>query len=278
MKEIRKRYDAAVESYLAAGGCARCRGRLTERRNVSDTLDYTDIQTFPCSACVQGCRECARGHGPCQEHLAGRPGGVPLTQWPAYLEAKAFEESFVPRTGRWARSLTTRGKAHGLEGVIVRWDTGTAQRSVLIADGVGRAAWVSDTRVIVDPDRRVDAAKLWLTLPKTIREFTQIVSMLGLHSGGHAPELAEALADDIAVNRDRVLSIDATAAVPDEERVRWVGQDDEGRWWVTGPVKEGRNLAVNKAGKTSWVDVDAIEMRRFHGRKAIKCGRVANKI
>lgn len=271
MKEIRKRYDAAVESYLAAGGCARCRGRLTERRNVSDTLDYTDIQTFPCSACVQGCRECARGHGPCQEHLAGRPGGVPLTQWPAYLEAVAFEDSYRPRVGRWARSLTTRGKAHDLEGVIVRWDTGTAQRSVLIADGAGRAAWVPDTRVAIDPGREVEAARLWLTLPKTLKEFQRVVSILG-------PSIAKTLAEDIEVNRDRVLSIDATAAIPDEERVRWVGQDDEGRWWVTGPVKEGRNLAVNKAGKTSWVDVDAIEMRRFHGRKAIKCGRVANKI
>lgn len=80
---------------------------------------------------------------------------------------------------------------------------------------------------------------MWLALPKTVREFEQIVSTLG-----QAPELA----DDIEVNRDRVLSIDAT--VPDEERVRWV----------------------------SWVDVDVIEMRRFHGRKAIKCGRVTNKI
>lgn len=160
---IRGAHRMAYQAWEAAGGCAQCRGLGYVERNVSGTLDYSDWQHVPCDAGAK-----------CSAHLTGQYRDAPEYQWAANLE-----ESYKPREMSWARSLTTKGRACGVEGVIVEVDrsaqpwSGVVYTSVKIRPVAGPAVWTKKFVVVPERAGEVFALRLsWCTNSKDVERLS----------------------------------------------------------------------------------------------------------
>jgi hypothetical protein len=278
--EQRERYanlrDAALAAWAAAGGCKSCGGRGVVSVNFSDTLDYSDFVTGPCSKCTDESRQVG-----------------PVHDYPAMVAARAYEAACDPQVGRWARSTTTRGDRLGVEGPIVYSNESSVK--VLRVSGPRRGESVSLFRFEVVPEREVEASlvvfadkpqKLYRLLcdkldtespePVLTSLADAIVSgcqttrdVLDVTPSGDDAELPPIMRDlklRLAVRHDQLAEQEPT------KPARWVFVD--GEWRVSGPdLRVGRVLVQNKMGVTKWVELIAIE--NGHGVPAPKKGRAA---
>lgn len=266
--EIDRRYAAAGEAWLMAGGCSRCRGSRFVSQNFSDTMDYSDWRPVTCPACAN-------------DH-AKRPG--PLGDFPASVEAAAFARLYEVRHGRWARSLTTRGRAAGKEGAILGKEGAILDMpsGMALATESGELVFVAAKRIIVVPEERERALRVllrraanssyrhafWEALTRTdcdpatvIRvamEEATAVEHLDRIIGTFDPLMTKDQKDELAVRRDQLAERDPRTQADPDACARWVNRN--GRWLLRGDrVAPGECMVRTRDGRMKLVRVVAME-------------------